>query len=100
MKTNTFRFSAYLIKENSCYVAICPDLDIVTEGTTKASAKANLAEAAALYIETAIESNLPVLRPIPAGEDISLTHPEEVLLLASTCRSCPPGAVLAGRKRR
>ncbi len=79
MKANTFRFSAYLIKENSCYVAICAELDLVSEGTTKASAKANLVEAAALYVETAIESNLPVLRPIPADVDISLTHPEEVL---------------------
>ncbi|HNW61114.1 MAG TPA: hypothetical protein PKI62_15670 [bacterium] len=79
MKSNTFRFSAYIIKENGVYVAICPDLDIVTEGATKALAKANLAEAAALYIESAIESNLPVLRPIPADLDVSLNHPEEVL---------------------
>ena len=86
MKTNTFRFSAYLIKENSCYVAICPDLDIVTEGTTKASAKANLAEAAALYIETAIESNLPVLRPIPAGEDISLTRELTIIQIVMVFR--------------
>jgi predicted RNase H-like HicB family nuclease len=79
MKTNTFRFSAYLIKEDNCYVAICADLDVVTEGSTRAQAKKNLAEAVVLYIETAIESNLPVLRPIPADIDIGLTHPEEVL---------------------
>lgn len=78
MKSNTFRFSAFLINEEGIYVAVCPDLDVVSEGITKDEAKDNLLEAVVLYIETAIESNLPVLRPVPADCDPRITKPETI----------------------
>ena len=79
MKNNTFRFSAYLIKENDIFVAICSDVDVVSEGESKSRAKKNLAQAVALYIETAIESNLPVVRPIPNDQNINVLYPDRVL---------------------
>lgn len=79
MKNNTFRFSAYLIKEKDIFVAICADVDIASEGENKSQAKKNLAQAVALYIETAIESNLPVVRPIPNDQNINILYPDRVL---------------------
>lgn len=79
MKNNTFRFSAYLIKENDIFVAICSEVDVVSEGESKSRAKKNLAQAVALYIETAIESNLPVVRPIPNDQNINVLYPDRVL---------------------
>lgn len=79
MKNNTFRFSAYLIEEKDVFVAICSDVDVVSEGVTKSQAKKNLTQAVALYIETAIESNLPVVRPIPNDQNISILYPDQVV---------------------
>ena len=69
MEENVFVITGYLIKEGETYTSFCPDVDIASEGLTTAEARENLIEAVSLYVESAIESNLPVIRPVPYEED-------------------------------
>ena len=69
MEENFFVFTGYLIKEGETVTSFCPEVDIASEGITTAEAKKNLIEAVSLYVESAIESNLPVIRPVPHEED-------------------------------
>lgn len=75
MHSNGLVFTGVIVKEGKRFSAICPELDVASEGDTPEEASANLLEAVNLYIETAIESNLPYLRPIPASEDPRTTSP-------------------------
>jgi predicted RNase H-like HicB family nuclease len=47
-----YRFSALITKENGWYVARCPELNITSQGKDVENARANLAEAIELYLET------------------------------------------------
>lgn len=49
----TRRFTAILSKEDDLYVARCPELDIASQGSTVEAARANLAEALRLFLESA-----------------------------------------------
>lgn len=51
MATNTY--TAVIEREGDAYVALCPELDIASQGTTIEEAKANLIEAVELFLETA-----------------------------------------------
>ncbi len=69
MKNDRFVFSNAVFKEDNGYSSLCLDLDVASQGRTIDEAKKNLLEAIELYLETAIESNLPYLRPVPPSED-------------------------------
>ena len=45
--------TAIIEREGDGYVSLCPELDIASQGNTVESAKANLAEAVELFLETA-----------------------------------------------
>lgn len=47
------KFTAILEKEGDQYVALCPELDIASQGPTIEEAKANLKEAVELFLECA-----------------------------------------------
>jgi predicted RNase H-like HicB family nuclease len=49
----TRQFTAIIEREDDDYVAICPELDIASQGQTVAEARANLREAIELFLETA-----------------------------------------------
>ncbi|MEI6515683.1 MAG: type II toxin-antitoxin system HicB family antitoxin [bacterium] len=51
MKLGTF--TAVLEKEGKEYVALCPELDIASQGKTVEKAMANLREAVELFLESA-----------------------------------------------
>ncbi|MBI4220279.1 MAG: type II toxin-antitoxin system HicB family antitoxin [Chloroflexi bacterium] len=51
MGTNTY--TAVIEKEDDLYVALCPELDIASQGATIEEAKANLKEAVELFLECA-----------------------------------------------
>ena len=51
MATNTY--TAVIEKEGDTYVALCPELDIASQGATIEEAKANLKEAVELFLECA-----------------------------------------------
>jgi predicted RNase H-like HicB family nuclease len=46
-------FTAVLEKENDMYVALCPELDVASQGKTVEEATANLKEAVELFLESA-----------------------------------------------
>jgi len=51
MSTQTF--TAVLQREDDAYVALCPELDVASQGETVEEARANLREAIELLLETA-----------------------------------------------
>lgn len=51
MRSSTF--TAILEKERDLYVALCPELDVASQGKTVEEATANLKEAVELFLECA-----------------------------------------------
>ena len=49
----TRQFTAIIEREDDGYVALCPELDIASQGGTIEEARANLREALELFLETA-----------------------------------------------
>ena len=49
----TRTFTAAIHREGDGYVAVCPELDIASQGQTKDEAKSNLKEAIELFLEAA-----------------------------------------------
>ncbi|KAB2850803.1 MAG: type II toxin-antitoxin system HicB family antitoxin [Hyphomicrobiaceae bacterium] len=47
------QFTAIIEREDDGYVALCPELDIASQGASVSEARANLAEAIELFIEAA-----------------------------------------------
>jgi predicted RNase H-like HicB family nuclease len=47
------RLTAVIEKEETVYVALCPELDVASQGDTANEARANLREAVALFLECA-----------------------------------------------
>ncbi len=46
-------YTAIIEKEGNLYVALCPELDVASQGTTVEEATANLKEAVELFLECA-----------------------------------------------
>ena len=49
----TRSYTAILEKEDGMYVALCPELDVASQGATVEEATANLKEAVELFLECA-----------------------------------------------
>lgn len=49
----TRQWTAIIEREGDGYVALCPELDIASQGATVAAARKNLQEALELFFETA-----------------------------------------------
>ena len=47
------QFTAIIEREENLYVALCPELDIASQGETVEQARTNLIEALELFFETA-----------------------------------------------
>ncbi len=64
--------TAVIQRDGSAYAALCPELDIASQGATIEAARANLREAVELFFECAsageVESRM--------GEDVFVTHVE------------------------
>ena len=54
----TQRLTAIIEREDDGYVALCPDLDIASQGETIEEARANLVEALTLFFESASPSQV------------------------------------------
>ena len=52
------RFTAVIYREDGGYVALCPELDVASQGDSVEKASANLREAVELFIECADPSEL------------------------------------------
>jgi predicted RNase H-like HicB family nuclease len=79
MSENGFVFNSVVVAEESGYTSLCLDLDVASQGATPQEAKESLLEAVTLYLETALENNLPWLRPVPPAEDPRFVDPEHVV---------------------
>jgi predicted RNase H-like HicB family nuclease len=53
-----FHFTAIIEREATGYVALCPELDIASQGDTVEQARDNLAEAVGLFLECADASEI------------------------------------------
>jgi predicted RNase H-like HicB family nuclease len=53
-----YKFSAILEKEGKLYTALCPEVDIASQGETVEEALDNLKEAVELFLETASEEEI------------------------------------------
>lgn len=51
-------FTAVLEKEGDGFVALCPELDVASQGTTVEEALSNLREAVELFLECASEQEI------------------------------------------
>jgi predicted RNase H-like HicB family nuclease len=51
--TSKCQLTAIIEREDSAYVALCPELDIASQGETVEEARANLVEALELFFESA-----------------------------------------------
>jgi len=49
----TLQFTSLVEREDDGYVALCPELDVASQGDTIEEAQANLKEAVELFLETA-----------------------------------------------
>ncbi|GET39473.1 type II toxin-antitoxin system HicB family antitoxin [Microseira wollei] len=56
--SNIRQFTAIIERENDGYVALCPELDIASQGDTVEQARANLIEALELFFEVADPSEI------------------------------------------
>ncbi len=57
------QFSAVIEKEDDWYVALCPELDVASQGKSVEEALANLKEAAELYLEEeSVQKKLKTMR--------------------------------------
>ena len=56
--SNIRQFTAIIERENDGYVALCPELDIASQGDTVEQARANLIEALELFFEVAEPSEI------------------------------------------
>ncbi len=54
----THRFTAVIEREDDAYVALCPELDIASQGATIPEAKENLQEAVELFLANAPDGEL------------------------------------------
>lgn len=79
MTRSDFVFSCVLIGQPKGYTALCTDLDVASEGDSPHAAKHMLKEAVELYLDSALENNLPYLRPVPRDEDPRFTNPETII---------------------
>ena len=78
-KNNTFSFAAYITREENGFTALCREADVATEGLTLQETKENMNKAVSLYVESAIENNLPIIRPVPPENDILQRYPDAVV---------------------
>lgn len=58
MPARTHQFTAIIEREADAFVALCPELDIASQGASVEEARANLREAVELFFETADSSEI------------------------------------------
>lgn len=53
-----YRMTAIIEREDNAYIALCPEVDVASQGDTIEEARANLIEALTLFFETADEREI------------------------------------------
>jgi predicted RNase H-like HicB family nuclease len=63
----TMRLTAIIEREGDGFVALCPELDIASQGDSVDEARANLQEALELFFETASPEEIKRQSGLPRG---------------------------------
>jgi len=79
MKDRSLKFSGLILREKRGFSSLCLEVDVASCGKTPSQAKRMLQEAVALHLETAIENNLPYLRPVPPSENPVQVSPDSIV---------------------
>ncbi len=79
MELSNFVFNSVILHDDTGFSSLCLDVDVASQGATTEEAKQNLREAVTLYIESAIDSNMPVIRPVPLNENPLTTRVNDVV---------------------
>lgn len=79
MNKSNLSFTGVIVKQGKSFTSLCLELDVASQGDTIQAAKESLVEAAALYLESAIESNLPYIRPVPPEADPRRATPKQIV---------------------
>lgn len=79
MSDDGFVFQAIILQEDAGYTALCLDVDVASQGDPPTEAREALLEAVTLYLETAVESHLPWLRPVPPSHDPRFLEPDRIV---------------------
>ena len=72
MTRSSHKMTVIIRREGDGYVALCPDLDIASQGETIESARDNVQEALALFFESASDAEIPYR----ASEEVFVTTVE------------------------
>jgi predicted RNase H-like HicB family nuclease len=64
-----FVFTGLIWKGTNEFSALCPELDVASQGATWEEARGKLLEAAALHLEGSFEDGLPYPHPVPQADD-------------------------------
>ena len=95
------QLTAIIAREDDMYVALCPELDIASQGDTVAEARDNLQEALELFCETAskaeIRCRLQKSKEVNSMRQVVL-YPGEDGYWVAECPSLP-GCVSQGRNQ-
>ena len=81
MSQKALILTGLILREKRGVSALCPELDVASQGADVREAKAMLKEAVMGYLEACFESNLPYLRPVPKTEDPRLADKESIVAL-------------------
>ena len=74
-----FIFTGIIWKEENEFSALCPELDVASQGKTSPEERKRLLEAATLHLEGCFEDGLPHMRPVPFEEDPRNSLPANTL---------------------
>ncbi len=74
---NMFVFTGLIWAEDNEFSALCPELDVASQESTREEARQKLLEAATLHLEGSFEDGLPYLRPVSATDDPRNSLPAE-----------------------
>jgi len=71
-RVNEMKLSAIITKENGEYVALCPELDVASQGDSVEEALANLKEAVELYLEDEKEIKVSEMTPFVTTFEVKI----------------------------
>ena len=79
IENHNFVLESVIVKEDDGYYSLCLDVDVASQGDTIEEAKSMLIEAGELYLESSIDSSLPVLRRTPDDSNPLLIDKDNVV---------------------
>lgn len=60
------------------YCSLCLELNVASQGSTVPEARRMLKEAVLLYVETSLEENLPIMRPVSPEDNPLISEKDKV----------------------